>query len=170
MFVFNSPLDLINAPIDNFYFVYKGLERGYIGLLLAVPGAGKTHLIYSLVIELTTNKELLGLNSSEKLNKVLILSCEDFLIRNSLRLKGKVKELTDEQQIQLNDNLGISLSSLELVIPVASSPKAHKKHLDNVSKLLQGSDLIIVDTVSEILGMRSEVIDDRSIKLSFDYI
>ena len=90
MFVFNSLLDLINALIDNFNFVYKGLERGHIGLLLTVPGAGKTHLIYSLAIELTTNKELLGLNSSEKLNKVLILSCEDSLIKNSLRLNSKV--------------------------------------------------------------------------------
>ena len=47
MFVFNSPLDLINTPIDNFDFVYiyKWLERGYIGLLLAAPSAGKTHFI-----------------------------------------------------------------------------------------------------------------------------
>lgn len=47
---------------------------------------------------------------------------------------------------------------------------SHKKYLYNVSKSLQGFDSIIVDTVSEILGMTSEVTDDRNIKLSFDYI
>ena len=102
-------------------YIFTGLERGGIGMLLSIPGIGKSHFIHSLAIELACGRPLLKLNKYNIKNKVIILSCEDTLSRNSLRLKDKYQSLNDKDKKLLSNNLDFIFDIEPLCIPSKSS-------------------------------------------------
>ena len=154
-------------------YIFTGLERGGIGMLLSIPGIGKSHFIHSLAIELACGRPLLKLNKYNIKNKVIILSCEDTLSRNSLRLKDKYQSLNDKDKKLLSNNLDFIFDIEPLSIPSKSSEYErirHKEYLDSIVKILGKYDIVIIDTVSEVIGNASETEDDRIIKSVFQYI
>ncbi|MCD8549882.1 MAG: helicase RepA family protein [Shewanella xiamenensis] len=156
-------------------FVLAGLLKAHVGMLIATPSVGKSHLAMSIGMELASDAVLVGLSSSAEAKKVLYFSSEDDLTVLKQRLGDKLQALPQNISDQVSSNLFI-VSSHE---PLCSPPEAgsvesneSKSNADNLIQLIKnnGIELVIVDTVSEVIGRCDEVKHDRLIKHTFQQI
>lgn len=160
---------------STFDFTLNGLEKGDIALLVAQPFIGKSHLVMSLAIELSSSKKLTGMvKQNAPLRKTLYLSSEDG--RNAVRdrVLKKNKHLSDSVQQELSQNLVFATGDIPpFVIPDESTfdeHNRHKKHISGLIEQLKEFDVLIVDTVSEAIGDCDEVKHDIIIKNTFQRI
>lgn len=156
-------------------FVLKGLLKSHIGMLIAAPGIGKSHLILSIGIEHSAQIKLLGLSETETPKKTLIISSEDGEAILRSRMEEKLIFLSQNNQDILKQNLLFYIDPIPLVVSEESKRNVlieHKKHIDNLICLIRSEeiDLVIVDTVSESIGNCDEVKHDKIIKRTFQHI
>ncbi|MGL5335518.1 MAG: AAA family ATPase, partial [Enterovibrio sp.] len=177
-----SQLKLISSGelIDNLdvlapKFVLHGLEEAHIGMLIAAPEMGKSHLALSIAIEHATCYKLVGLSASALPSKVLIISAEDSVSVIKEQLKAKYECLTKKYRDLARANIYPFSAELPLVYPpeYSSSDKTTiEAYVARLVGLIQENDidLVIVDTVSEVIGACDEVRHDRHIKMAFQRI
>lgn len=171
MFVSHSEIKSKHQQ-DDLEFTLKGLLRGSVGMLIAAPNIGKSHLALSIAIEYASSATLLGLAASDTPLKALLISTEDSEGILAERIIKKTTQLGDEIDAELDLNLSYIASSNPLVSQPSSS-HSDKVEIENYVQSIakhcksESVSLIIVDTVSEAVGALDEVKDDKVIKLAF---
>lgn len=151
----------------------KGLRKGAVGMLIAAPNVGKSHLALCIAIEHASSSTLVGLTSSATPRKTLIISSEDDGVVLKERMSQKLSYLPLSVQKDLDSNLNFSTNIDPLVIPPESSiqqKKQHEAYISDVISTLSNYDLAIIDTVTEAIGECEEVKHDRLIKNTLQHI
>lgn len=156
-------------------YVLKGLLRGHIGMLIAAPDTGKSHLALSIAIEHSSNSILLNLSQTKTPSKTLLISAEDGHDVVKERLIEKLVSLPRKCEKIVRSNLFTFSSSLPLILPPEAPMKDKATTSEYIKKIIElikskGIDLVIIDTVSEVIGECDEVKHDRLIKLVFQRI
>jgi RecA-family ATPase len=156
---------------DELDFTINGLVRGKVGMLIAAPNIGKSHLALCLAIERAANIPLIGLSKHSTPKRTLIISSEDdgAVIRGRMRSKLKHFETNNQVLNLIGSNILLETSGNPLVVPVDSSASEKTENQAYLTELVgyirdNEIDLVIVDTVTESIGVCDEVRDDRRIK------
>ena len=167
----NSVDDLLKenstVPLE---FTLQGLLKAHIGMLIAAPNTGKSHLAMCLAIEHASSCNLLGMSSVSAPKRTLIISTEDSLGIVKVRFQDKLSNLSSSVRKELNENLHFASDLPPIVIPPESNSEAqrlHSQYLKNLVDTLKSFDLVIIDTVTEAIGECCEVRHDRLIKNTF---
>ena len=163
---------LSDKSITEVEFVLNGLIKGHVGMLIASPSIGKSHLALSIAMEHASSLNLLGLSCAKIPSKVLVISAEDgsSIIRE--RMREKMESLPDSVCTQLMDNLMFLADKEPLIVPDVATIEERSDIKGRTDKIVNfvnksGIDLIIIDTVSEAIGVCDEVKDDKRIKAGF---
>ncbi|MGL4733633.1 MAG: AAA family ATPase [Enterovibrio sp.] len=164
-----------NADVIAPNFILHGLEEAHIGMLIAAPEMGKSHLALSIAIEHATRYTLVGLSAPSSPSKVLIISAEDSISIIKEQLKAKYECLTKKYRDLARANVYPFSAQLPLVCSpdATSSDKATTEaYIARLVSLIRenGINLVIIDTVSEVIGTCDEVRHDRLIKMAFQRI
>lgn len=159
---------------DNSYgeldFTLKGLLKGHIGMLIAAPNSGKSHLALCIGIEHASSSVLVGLSERKKPTKTLILSSEDNANVLKLRMQEKLQNFSSAIKRELKENLHFLTDLPPLIIPPESNETIKQQHdlfLSQLTDKMKEFDLVIIDTVTESIGECDEVRHDRIIKNTF---
>lgn len=118
---------------------------------------------------------MVGLSVSTKPSKTLIISAEDNKEIVKQRLIEKLNDLPTKVRNSVKSNLLIS-NSFDSIVASPDDSLQEKAEIDNyVNSLIESIkeneiDLVIVDTVSEIIGNCDEVKNDKLIKKAFQKI
>ncbi|RSD30475.1 AAA family ATPase, partial [Vibrio pectenicida] len=159
-----------NNGVSKPEYSLNGLLSGHLGMLIAAPGIGKSHLAISIGMEHASSQNFLGVSSRIEPKKTLIISTEDDYSILGERLANKYAEIDNIVREEIDNNLDF-LSEIEpLVIPPSSSPAEqmnHHQYLSELISIMKNYDLVIIDTVTEAIGACDEVKDDRLIKNTF---
>ena len=148
----------------------KGLLSGHLGMLIAAPGIGKSHLAISIGMEHSSSYDFLGISARKEPKRTLIISTEDDYSILGERLTNKYSELDNSVKHEIDENLDFLAEIEPLVIPATSSPAElmnHHQYLSELKTIMKKYDLVIIDTVTEAIGACDEVKDDRLIKNTF---
>ncbi|WP_428774881.1 AAA family ATPase [Vibrio sp.] len=151
-------------------FTLFGLLKGHVGMLIAAPDIGKSHLALSLAIEHASSMSILGLTARPYPAKTLIISSEDSQAILAQRISQKSLHLDATCLDELDEHLSFLTDIPALVIPPESPASEHQRHqayIDELVELMSQFDLVIVDTVTEAIGSCDEVKHDRLIKNTF---
>ncbi len=152
----------------------KGLLSSHIGMVIARPSIGKSHLALSIAIEHASSIELIGLSASKQPQRTLYVSCEDVSDIVAKRLQEKISDLnlSPEQEADLGEYLSVASEELEpLVIPPDSTMAdklEHELYLEKVADAFSGYSLVIIDTISRAAPTCDLVAHDRHITNVFD--
>nr|WP_279432283.1 AAA family ATPase [Vibrio crassostreae] len=155
---------------QNLSFSLKGLLKGHVGMLIAAPNVGKSHLALCIAMEHASSMYLLGMSAADKPAKTLVLSSEDGAGVIQSRMKEKLVNCTATIKSELKNNLHFLTDIEPIVIPPDSSVQeqtVHKQYLEQLKQTFSEFDLVIVDTVTESIGRCEEVKHDRLIKNVF---
>lgn len=162
---------LSQSENDDLNFTINGLVRGKVGMLIAAPNIGKSHLALCLAIERAANISLVGLSRSDTPRRTLIISSEDdgSVIRGRMRAKLKAFAGNSDVLSLVGDNILFETSGTPLVVPAdsnANDKAENQSYLVELENYIRTNhiDLVIVDTVTESIGVCDEVRDDRRIK------
>ena len=162
---------LMSSPeSQNLSFSLKGLLKGHVGMLIAAPNVGKSHLALCIAMEHASSMSLLGMSAADKPAKTLVLSSEDGAGVIQSRMKEKLANCTVTIKSELKNNLHFLTDLEPIVIPPDSSVQEqteHKQYLEQLKQTFSEFDLVIVDTVTESIGRCEEVKHDRLIKNVF---
>ncbi|CAK1899124.1 AAA+ ATPase domain-containing protein [Vibrio crassostreae] len=162
---------LMSSPASqNLSFSLKGLLKGHVGMLIAAPNVGKSHLALCIAMEHASSMYLLGMSAADKPAKTLVLSSEDGAGVIQSRMKEKLVNCTATIKSELKNNLHFLTDIEPIVIPPDSSVQeqtVHKQYLEQLKQTFSEFDLVIVDTVTESIGRCEEVKHDRLIKNVF---
>jgi RecA-family ATPase len=160
--------DLLNSDLSSHLeFTLKGLLKGHVGMLIAAPNVGKSHLALCLAMEHSSSSTLLGLSTSPIPKKTLVISAEDGIGILKERMQEKLANLSPLMRSELNENLSFMTDIEPIVVPPDSSmelKKANESYINELIKILSNYDLAILDTVTEAIGTCEEVKHDRLIK------
>ncbi|CAK2890948.1 Replication protein [Vibrio crassostreae] len=159
-----------SSASQNLSFSLKGLLKGHIGMLIAAPNVGKSHLALCIAMEHASSMSLLGMSAAGKPAKTLVLSSEDGVGVIQSRMKEKLTNCTATIKSELKNNLHFLTDIEPIVIPPDSSAQEqaeHKQYLVQLRQTFSEFDLVIVDTVTESIGRCEEVKHDRLIKNVF---
>ncbi|MFL7013657.1 AAA family ATPase [Enterovibrio norvegicus] len=147
--------------------VLKGLLSGHVGMMLAAPGIGKSRLAMSIAIEVAANYPVIGVSGSSEPIKTLFISSEDvedILIERMTYIFNHVP--ADKREV-LAKHLDFSTD----IEPIVSPPEvnnedffAAKANVDKLKNIFSDYKLVIIDTISEVIGSCDEVRHDRHIK------
>lgn len=151
-------------------FSLKGLLKGHIGMLIAAPNVGKSHLALCIAMEHASSMTLLGMSAADKPSKTLVLSSEDGAGVIQQRMQEKLSNCTPALKNELKHNLHFMTDVDPIVIPPessASEQSEHKLYLESLTETFSKFDLVIIDTVTESIGRCEEVKHDRLIKNVF---
>lgn len=151
-------------------FSLKGLLKGHVGMLIAAPNIGKSHLALCIAMEHASSMTLLGMSTENEPAKTLVLSSEDGSGVIQARMKEKLANCTPALKNELKNNLHFLTDIEPIVIPPDSSVQEqaeHKQYLQQLTEVFSQFDLVIVDTVTESIGRCEEVKHDRLIKNVF---
>lgn len=151
-------------------FTLNSLEEGKVGLLLAAPGKGKSHLVFSIALEHASTLPLLGVSACPEPRKTLILSSEDGLPIIAKRFVKKLANIDPTVVEDMRTNLDIVYFDQPLVVPPDASSETKANHISlmkELSSLFSDYSLVIIDTVSESIGECDEQQHDRHIKNTF---
>ena len=151
-------------------FSLKGLLKGHVGMLIAAPNVGKSHLALCLAMEHASSMTLLGMSAADKPAKTLVLSSEDGAGVIQTRMKEKLASCTPTIRSELKTNLHFLTDIEPIVIPPESSMQEqseHRQYLEQLTETFAQFDLVIIDTVTESIGRCEEVKHDRLIKNVF---
>lgn len=151
-------------------FSLKGLLKGHIGMLIAAPNVGKSHLALCIAMEHASSMTLLGMSAADKPAKTLVLSSEDGAGVIQQRMQEKLSNCTPALKNELKHNLHFMTDVEPIVIPPESSTSEqleHKLYLEKLTETFSEFDLVIIDTVTESIGRCEEVKHDRLIKNVF---
>ncbi|MFA0610388.1 AAA family ATPase [Vibrio sp. 10N.222.49.B4] len=162
---------LMSSPAgQSLEFSIKGLLKGHVGMLIAAPNVGKSHLALCIAMEHASSMSLLGMSAADKPAKTLVLSSEDGAGVIQSRMKEKLVNCTATIKSELKKNLHFLTDIEPIVIPPDSSAQEkveHKQYLEQLKQIFSEFDLVIVDTVTESIGRCEEVKHDRLIKNVF---
>lgn len=166
--------------VDNFNskkvvprYTLKGLLEARLGMLIAAPNMGKSHLALSIAIEHSSSYQLVNLSNTPVPAKTLILSTEDDYSILGERLSKKMDSLPPTTRAEVAAHLDFIADLDPLVILPDSTPteKAyHQQYLDELVERMSNYDLVIVDTVTEAIGACEETKHDRHIKEVFSQL
>ncbi|MEZ9750886.1 AAA family ATPase [Vibrio sp. 10N.261.51.A1] len=177
-----SNLSLISAgelvdtgTISSPDFVLRGLESSHVGMLIAAPEMGKSHLCFSIAIEHSTQLKLLGISPATKPQKTLLISAEDSVAVIKKHLTKKLNALPGKFKKLARANIYPFSATLPFVTPAEAPITEQNEVLAYTNKLIElikenGISLVIIDTVSEVIGQCDEVKHDRLIKSTFQRI
>lgn len=152
------------------HFSLKGLLKGHVGMLIAAPNIGKSHLALCIAMEHASSMTLVGMTTASGPAKTLVLSSEDGSGVIQDRMKKKLANCTPALKNELNSNLHFLTDIDPIVIPPDSSSQEqaeHKQYLQQLTEIFSQFDLVIIDTVTESIGRCEEVKHDRLIKNVF---
>ncbi|MEZ8646726.1 AAA family ATPase [Vibrio sp. 10N.286.51.F4] len=155
---------------QNLSFSLKGLLKGHVGMLIAAPNVGKSHLALCIAMEHASSMSLLGMSAIEKPAKTLVISSEDSAGVIQSRMKEKLANCTTSIKSELKNNLHFLTDIEPIVIPPDSSLQEQaeqKQYLEQLKQTFSEFNLVIVDTVTESIGRCEEVKHDRLIKNVF---
>ena len=159
-----------SSESQNLSFSLKGLLKGHVGMLIAAPNVGKSHLALCVAMEHSSSMSLLGMSAADKPAKTLVLSSEDGAGIIQSRMKEKLANCTGTIKSELKNNLHFLTDLEPIVIPPDSSIQElaeHEQYLEKLKQTFSEFDLVIVDTVTESIGRCEEVKHDRLIKNVF---
>jgi len=151
-------------------FSLKGLLKGHVGMLIAAPNVGKSHLALCIAMEHASSMTLLGMSAADKPARTLVLSSEDGAGVIQTRMKDKLASCTPTIRSELKNNLHFLTDIEPIVIPPDSSlqeQSEHQVYLKQLTETFAQFDLVIIDTVTEAIGRCEEVKHDRLIKNVF---
>lgn len=164
---------LTSTASEDMSFTLKGLLSGHIGMLIAAPNVGKSHLALCIAMEHASSMRLLGMSAAPKPAKTLVVSSEDGAGVIQERMKEKLVSFSPSLKNELNDNLHFMTDIEPMVIPPDSSQAElteHQHYIDRLIETFSQFDLVIIDTVTEAIGRCEEVKHDRLIKNVFQKI
>ncbi|MEZ9059142.1 AAA family ATPase [Vibrio pelagius] len=151
-------------------FSLKGLLKGHVGMLIAAPNVGKSHLALCIAMEHASSMTLLGMSAADRPAKTLVLSSEDGAGVIQTRMKDKLASCTPTIRSELKNNLHFMTDIEPIVIPPDCSHQEqieHQQYLAQLTETFAQFDLVIIDTVTEAIGRCEEVKHDRLIKNVF---
>lgn len=152
----------------NHPMVLLSLKEAHVGMLIAAPDVGKSSLALSIAIEVASGKRIVGLSSQIGTPmKALYISSEDGMDEVSKRMDQYKNVLNGSELNNLFENLDFVFDPKPIVLANDSNQKEmleHLKYVDDVIEKFKTYKLIIIDTVSEIIGDCDEVKHDRKIK------
>ncbi len=151
-------------------FSLKGLLKGHVGMLIAAPNVGKSHLALCIAMEHASSMTLLGMSAADRPAKTLVLSSEDGAGVIQTRMKDKLASCTPTIRSELKNNLHFMTDIEPIVIPPDCSHQEqleHQQYLAQLKETFAQFDLVIIDTVTEAIGRCEEVKHDRLIKNVF---
>ncbi|GMM90436.1 AAA family ATPase [Vibrio fortis] len=151
-------------------FSLKGLLKGHVGMLIAAPNVGKSHLALCIAMEHASSMTLLGISAADRPAKTLVLSSEDGAGVIQTRMKDKLASCTPTIRSELKNNLHFMTDIEPIVIPPDCSHQEqleHQQYLAQLKETFAQFDLVIIDTVTEAIGRCEEVKHDRLIKNVF---
>ncbi len=155
---------------ESMQFSLKGLLKAHVGMLIAAPNVGKSHLALCLAMEHASSMTLLGMTASPEPKKTLVLSSEDGAAVLQERMKKKLEACSSGLKHELKAHLHFMTDVAPMVVPPECSVSEHEEHrayLDALVAMFYEFDLVIVDTVTEAIGRCEEVKHDRLIKNAF---
>ncbi|CAM3147015.1 helicase RepA family protein [Vibrio rarus] len=162
--------NLLNQEKQPLDFTLNGLLKSHVGMLIAAPNIGKSHLAMCLAMEHSSSMVLLGMCANKKPAKTLIVSSEDSAQILQNRMEEKLVNCSVALKNELKQNLHFMTDVEPLVIPPEGSmqeQEAHKLYVQKVMDTFSQFDLVIIDTVTESIGRCDEVKHDRHIKNVF---
>ncbi|WP_052538136.1 AAA family ATPase [Candidatus Photodesmus blepharus] len=152
-------------------YTLRGLLQGHIGMMIAAPDVGKSHLMLSVAIEHASSCKLVGLSAQQTPKKTLYITTEDSIEVVVQRLKEKASILNELVLSELDKFLDIAVCKEPFVIPPGSPDQVyiyHERLLVSLKQMFSEYSLVILDTVTEAIGECDEVKDDRKIKNTFN--
>ncbi|MGR5432232.1 AAA family ATPase [Vibrio campbellii] len=164
---------LTSKASEEMTFTLKGLLTGHIGMLIAAPNVGKSHLALCIAMEHASSMTLLGMSAASKPAKTLVVSSEDGAGVIQERMKEKLVSCSASLKNELKDNLHFMTDIEPIVIPPESSQAEQveqQRYIDQLIDIFSQFDLVIIDTVTEAIGRCEEVKHDRLIKNVFQNI
>lgn len=156
--------------------ILNGLLRGSIGFLIAPPDSGKSYLCLSIAYELALQShQLLGISHpSNGPLKTLLWPAEDTLAGILPRLKRHLSSFSNRTKQQLKEHIGFydKPDPICCAISLKNTTIENKanKALKNLIAAAKGYDLVILDTLREIVGTADEVRDDYNIRAALDML
>ncbi|MFA0678013.1 AAA family ATPase, partial [Vibrio sp. 10N.222.51.A6] len=107
---------LMSSPASqSLEFSIKGLLKGHVGMLIAAPNVGKSHLALCIAMEHASSMSLLGMSAADKPAKTLVLSSEDGAGVIQSRMKEKLVNCTATIKSELKKNLHF-LTDIEPIV------------------------------------------------------
>ncbi|WP_210499376.1 AAA family ATPase [Vibrio crassostreae] len=156
-------------------YILKGLESAHVGMLLAAPEMGKSQLCFSIAIENSTSLKLLGLSVNSTMQKTLLISAEDSVSVVKEQMSEKLKALPHKIRKQARDNIVTFSARAPFVTPPdagLADQNFTEAYISRIINLIKENDinLVVIDTVSEVIGACDEIKHDRIIKNTFQRI
>ncbi|MGR5269752.1 AAA family ATPase [Vibrio astriarenae] len=156
---FSELKDSDNSTIPH---TLKGLEAGKVGMIVAPPEVGKSHICLCIAIEFASSLNDLGFSASATPSKVLYLSTEDSASAIKTRMEQKLDELSESISNDVVANMHFSNTN-EPIVTINSMVDC--RHFDDLVDTFSKYSLVIIDTLSESLsGELDEVTHDKLIR------
>lgn len=151
--------------------IFPGFGVGEVGLLYGPPSIGKTNLALSLCYELTLNIPFVGLAKTKGSSKrVLYVPFEDKEPNLNSKILEQIQPLLSKAQCrQFEDNFALYLDFDPLVGPL-QSPNGLLPTVEKLAEAAANYDLLVLDTARSCLGSLDEVVGDRLLHRSLEYI
>lgn len=150
-------------------FVIKGLPKRDLGVLIAPPDTGKSHLCLSIAYELATGLNILGVRpSTGKTCRTLYWPVEDGIHQAFNRIEQHLKVIPKEYHPAIKDNVSLYESGGSILSATRGIDQQEvsgaRRELDRLISHAKNFDLVIIDTIREAIGTATEVEDDVRIK------
>ena len=154
-------------------FIISGLETGGLGLIVGANGIGKSHFALSLCLEIAHSRlTTVGCKLHNEPKKVLYISSED----SDVQIKVKIQKKMAKLGITASDISGyLDFACMIPPLFISNQHNAqmlhnHQLYLTEVTCLLVQYDLVIIDTLSGVLGAAHLVKDDNMIALCYRFL
>lgn len=148
-------VDFISAEFPPLDWVIHGLNNGEIGMINAIPNAGKTTMMLNLAMCLAVGREFYPLYPGGKARRVMYMDFENrkgFLQRDLVQMASN---FTPEEQETIGENLFIAVDQ---EIYGAEMNLSNQEHLDLIMAEAENhkADLIIIDTMAAAFTFANE--------------
>ncbi len=132
-----------------------GLERGEIGMLNALPNAGKTTICLNALISLCIGREFPPVVAAGKPRRVLVIDGETRARRLQGDLRWLVKDLSQSEKELVKDNLFVICEAEVNGEPLSLTTQTHLLYLANEALQIK-PDFVVLDTFASLFHVYSE--------------
>lgn len=135
--------------------ILYGLPRGQLGMINAIPDAGKSTLIRNLAISLAIGKPFANLATLSTRRRVVLIDFETPKQTLQADIAQMVAELSDGERTAAAENLYLMCDECINEEPLSLSVTDHMRRVVR-TVLGFGADLIVVDTISAAFDIEDE--------------
>ena len=153
--VFHTAGEFLDMNLPNIEPIVYGLRAGELGMIQAVPDAGKSTLMLNLSLSLAAGRSFYPLTEGGKPKRVLFVDLENSKSFFQKDLKTMAKNFNSHERELINNNLMISVDIEIEDEPLNLSNEDHL-HLVTAEAIKHDADLVIIDTYAEAFSLSNE--------------